>query len=99
MPRPLKLWQPAPYCRVFAGEHSLSGSLPFDWGRGDADADAAAPVMTAARPEEGAPGVRSVGSALVLFDMRRGHKMFYHYQVRFGRSNFSESIKQRILGS
>ena len=75
------LWQPAPHCRVFAGEHSASGSLPFDWGHGDADAESGAPVMSAARPVAGAPGVRSVPTALLLYALRRGHKMFFHYQV------------------
>ncbi|KAJ1447682.1 hypothetical protein M885DRAFT_541882 [Pelagophyceae sp. CCMP2097] len=68
------LWQAAPDCVFFAGEHTASGSLPVDWGVttvggeellvGDSNAD-----------------VLRIESAILLLDAREGHKMFWHHQT------------------
>jgi len=72
------LWQRAPHCVFFAGEVTSSGAPPPDWGdtaanSGLTDKD----VVLASEPEDAV----SLEAALLLFDGREGHKMFWHHQT------------------
>ncbi|CAH0374226.1 unnamed protein product [Pelagomonas calceolata] len=72
------LWQRAPHCVFFAGEVTSSGAPPPDWG--DAAANSGLTdkdVVLQSEPED----TITIESALLLFDAREGHKMFWHHQT------------------
>ena len=72
------LWQRAPHCVFFAGEVTSSGAPPPDWG--DAAANSGLTdkdVVLESEPED----TITIESALLLFDAREGHKMFWHHQT------------------
>ena len=72
------LWQRAPHCVFFAGEVTSSGAPPPDWG--DAAANSGLTdrdVVLNSEPED----TITIESALLLFDAREGHKMFWHHQT------------------
>ncbi|KAH8054146.1 DUF563-containing protein [Aureococcus anophagefferens] len=81
------LWQRKPHCVLFAGEMGASGSLPTDWGspgvNGGLEASASDDEdRVPADALNSAPGdVVAIEAAVVLFDAREGHKMFWHHQA------------------
>ena len=74
---PSSLYQAAPDCRHFVGEHSASGFLPHDFGATDREQNGS---YNRPQPYE----VRDMHievPAFGVFDMRGGASAFWHYQV------------------
>lgn len=82
------VWRPFPHCVFYTGDHTASSSPPTDWGVEAVMAESEGPRTVAIARKDTDSLVRSPeidasksGVAVLLFDMRDGHKVFWHHQT------------------
>lgn len=74
---PSSLYQAAPECRYFTGEHSASGFLPWDFGVLDREQNGSYSKQQPSVVTERTLSAPTFG----VFDLRGGSTAFWHYQI------------------